>query len=370
MIAPKKVAVIGVGLIGGSISLALKKKWPDITVTAYHHNIDRLSQAKKLKVIDEVTDNLEVLCGGAEFIFICTQVSMIIPMLKQIKSFASPGAVVTDVGGTKSNIVKEGEGIFSGGADFIGGHPLAGSEQKGVLAASASLFKNAVYVLTPTTNTSPDSFQKLHGLLTQIGARVIALSPEKHDQVVAIISHLPHLLASSLINLAARSAKEPENILLFAAGGFRDMTRIAASDPELWVEISLENRTAILETLDNYITELSSLRKTLDSGDAASLANDLGQARELRRSLSMSQPAEVKLREIKIPVTDSPGVISRITLAFGKQGINIEDIQIFHTGEESGIVRLLVNESPKIEKAISEIQKEGFIILKAKEEYL
>ncbi len=364
---PKKIAIIGVGLIGGSLSLSFKKRWPEIEIIGYHDDINRLDQALKLKVIDEATDNIEHLCKGADFIFICAQVSKIVPLLEKARPFIDDDTVITDVGSTKSNIVEEADKIFSKGAEFIGGHPLAGSEQKGVLAASATLFKNAVYVLTPTAKTSPSSYQKLHGLLTQIGATVIALSPDKHDQVVAVISHLPHLLASSLVNLAAKSASDPENILFFAAGGFRDMTRIAAGDPELWLEISLENKKAILESLNGYMKVLEKLKVNLEEEDSSSLQDDLLQAKELRQSLSVSKPTDVTLREIKIPVTDSPGVISRITLAFGKHGINIEDIQIVHTGEESGIVKLLVNESGKLDDALLEMEREGFNFLKTKE---
>ena len=366
---PKKIAIIGVGLIGGSLSLAFKKRWPDVRIFGYHDNIERLDQALKLKVIDEATDDIENLCKGADFIFICAQVSKIVTLLGKARPFIDKETVITDVGSTKSNIVAEADKIFSSGAEFIGGHPLAGSEQKGVLAGSASLFQNAVYVLTPTATTSPSAYQKLHGLLTQIGARVIALSPDKHDQVVAVISHLPHLLASSLMNLAANSAKDPENILYFAAGGFRDMTRIAAGDPELWVGISLENKKAILESLNRYMKVLEKLKADLENDDSDEIYDDLLQAKELRQTLSASRPTKVVFREIKIPLTDSAGVISRITLACGKHGLNIEDIQILHTGEESGIVKLLINESDKLDDALLEMKKEGFNFLKADKGY-
>lgn len=360
MIAPRKIAVIGVGLIGGSLCLAIKRRWPGVKVVGYHRDLDRLKQALKLRVIDEATDDLNGLCAGADFIFICTPVSNIIDQVKAIRPHLNDGTIVTDVGSTKRSIVYDAERLLAGKADFIGGHPLAGSEQKGVLGASASLFQSAIYILTPTPNTSPAAFQRLHGLLTQLGARIVALSPEKHDQVVAIVSHLPHLLAASLINLAARSAKETENILFFAAGGFRDMTRIAAGDPDLWVDISLENKEAILQALDDFISELSSLRRVLDKSDAAELLNDLAQAKELRQSLSLARPAEIKLREIEIPVTDTPGVISKVTLAFGRVGINIEDIQIIHISENSGIIRLLVSESPNLDQALAALKEEGF----------
>lgn len=363
MIAPRKIAVIGVGLIGGSLSLAVKRRWPEVKIVGYHPKLDHLDQALKLRVIDQATDDFAALCADADFIFVCTPVSGIISLIKNIRPYLETGTIVTDVGSTKGSLVYEAEELLSGGADFIGGHPLAGSEQKGVLAASASLFQNAVYVLTPTSNTSPAAFQQLHGLLAQLGARVIALSPEKHDQVVAIVSHLPHLLAASLINLAARSANETENILFFAAGGFRDMTRIAAGDPDLWVDISLENKAAIIKTLDNFMSELTNLREALKSGDAATLKKDLKQAKELRQSLSLTQQTEVDLREIEIPVTDSPGVISQVTLAFGRLGINIEDIQIVHMSEKSGIVRLLVSESSNLDQALATMKEEGFTFI-------
>lgn len=364
MKAPLKIGIIGVGLIGGSLSLALKKSWPQCRIVGYHDDINHLKQALKLHVIDDATDDLGKLCDNADFIFVCLPISLIIPVIKRLKPLLDDKTIVTDVGSAKGTIVRQAEEILADSSSFIGGHPMAGSEQRGVIAASASLFHGAVYVLTPTDKTSPSAFERLHGLLNNIGARLIALSPDKHDSIVANVSHLPHILAAALINTAADSTKEKDDILLFAAGSFRDMTRIAASNPDLWVDISVANKEALLKALNKYIAKLKMIAGILNDDDTDRLRDELSTAGKLRQSLSLAQVTAVRLQELEIPVTDSPGVISRISLAFGRHGINIEDIQIFHTGKKSGIIRVMVSDSPSLDKAIVDLHKAGFTGIK------
>ena len=366
MAEPQKVTVIGVGLIGGSISLAVKSRWPQVTVTGFDIDSDVQSEALSQGVIDEIASDIESSCAGADFVFIATPVLIVPRVIEAIASVVGEETIVTDVGSTKTAIVEIAEKALPPTTNFIGGHPLAGSEQAGLQAATPELLKDSVYVLTPTKRTSPDAFQKLHQLLTNLGAKVIALSPNKHDEIVAGVSHLPHLTATALVNVVAAVEEEGENRLLFAAGGFRDLTRIASGNPELWADICLDNKEAIAVSIDKLTTGLNNIRQVITVGDRDRLLKILATAKDRRASMS-SAAATTVIREFNISVSDKPGIISQITLTFGQLGINIEDIQIVHLGGDSGVVRLLVNDSPRIHKALSELKNLGHKITESRE---
>ncbi len=367
MTEPQKVTIIGVGLIGGSISLAVKSHWPQVTVTGFDIDSDVQSEALAHGVIDESAVDIESSCAGADFIFIATPVLIVPRVIETIASVVGEETIVTDVGSTKTAIVEIAEKVLPPATNFIGGHPLAGSEQAGLRAATPELLKDSVYVLTPTTRTSPDAFQKLHKLLTNLGARVIALSPKKHDEIVAGVSHLPHLTATALVNVVAAVGEEGENRLLFAAGGFRDLTRIASGNPDLWADICLDNKEAIAVSIDKLTAGLSDIRQVITDGDRDRLIEILATAKDRRASMSSGAAAATVLREFNISVSDKPGIISQITLTFGQLGINIEDIQIVHLGGDSGVVKLLVNDNPRIHKALLELKNSGHKITESLE---
>lgn len=360
---PSRITVIGVGLIGGSIAMAVKTRWPATVITGFDIDLEVLGTAHLQGVVDIASPTLGEACSGADFIFIATPVSVIPDVLKSLAGRVESQTIITDVGSTKKRIVDAAFTFLSSGTTFIGGHPMAGSEQEGLGAATASLLKEAIYVLTPTSSTSPEAFQKLHSFLTKLGARVMALSPEKHDEVVAAVSHLPHVLAAVLVNLVATVEEGVENRLLFAAGGFRDMTRIAAGNPQLWLEICMDNRQAIVETIDKFIAATNEVRQMLAGADRESLAAALISAKDRRASMSLGQPVAAGYRQFDVPVSDRPGAISRITWTFGQLGINIADVQIVHLSEESGVIKLLVNDDPQVEKALAELKGHGFDIV-------
>ncbi len=360
---PGRVSIIGVGLIGGSIGLALKERWPTIQVTGFDASQETLDGALSSGLIDKAASDAADACKEAEFIFIATPVSTIPALLEEIAPAIGPDAIVTDAGSTKATIVKAAERSLSPSTSFIGGHPMAGSDQGGFRSASAGLLNEAVYVLTPTPSTKPEVFQKLHSLLTKLGARVMALGPEKHDEVVAAVSHLPHVLAAALVNLAAAYEEGVENRLFFAAGGFRDTTRIAASNPNLWVDICLDNGKAISASIEKYISSLESAKQLIDEGDREGLVKLLSLAKRRRASMSIGAPSTAIMRDLDILVTDSPGTISKITKTFGQLGINIEDIDIIHLSGDRGVIKLLVNDNPDIEKAVVQLRDHGFDVI-------
>ncbi|MFO7929374.1 MAG: prephenate dehydrogenase [Candidatus Humimicrobiaceae bacterium] len=341
----KKVTVIGLGLIGGSLALSLKSVNENFLISGYDANLDSLNIAKYRKIIDEIADDYKKAVDDADLVIIATPVSEIVKVANKIKDYLKDGAIVTDVGSAKENIVNEINRIFPESAVFIGGHPMAGSENEGVLSATPDLFRNAFYILTPTSNTITKPLMTLHSLFTKIGAKVITISPKEHDKIVALISHLPHVLSTNLVELIDNEQKEIKNLFKLCAGGFRDMTRIAASNPKMWLDISLENKKEIIEVLEEYIDNLNKFKDSLGKNDYGYIKEHYLNAKQARMNLPKYVDKDIsKLYEIRIGIPDKPGVLSDITLAISSSGINIEDISIFHSTEYSGggILKILV----------------------------
>jgi len=355
------IAIVGVGLLGGSLAAAFKQQSGDYKVVGYNHNPGAVEEGIKRGFIDTAAPSIEEAAAAADIIFICVPVGHIPEYAVRAAKSAKPGAIITDVGSTKRTIVEEVEPHVPGGVHFIGGHPMAGSEKTGVAAANPALFKNAHYLLTPTQKTDMAAYKKLHSMLTSIGANVVAIEPEKHDRAVAVVSHLPHMLAAVLMNLASSETNETENILMLAAGGFKDTTRIAAGSPRMWIDICLDNREAILYAIDKMNGMLSSLREEIDAADRALIGDMLERAQMARLNLPSALGKEIgKLYELYVPVTDKPGVISDITLTVGQLGINIEDIEILHATESSGTLRLMIPEKENADKAAKALVERGY----------
>lgn len=356
----KKVTIIGVGLIGGSLGLALKKN-PDLSIIGVGRNKEHLNQAIARGAIDKGTTQLEEAVRGADLVFIATPVSGITKIAKRISPHLKKGAVITDVGSAKAHIVKSIERFVPKDVHFIGGHPMAGSEQQGVLAASANLFKNSFYILTPTKKTDAKAFKRLHSLLSKTGAQVIAIPPEKHDQVVAVISHLPHLMASSLVNLAAEQTKKEENLLLLAAGSFRDTTRTAASSPQIWLDICLENKGAILKAISGFQRKLSQFAHAIRENNKKAITKKLEEAKLVREEFPIVlKKKPTKPKRLTIPVLDKPGMLSEITVIIGNLGINIEDLEIVPVAKTSGLIKVTVSGQKSAKLAAEALKKKGY----------
>jgi len=323
----RRAMVVGTGLIGGSIGLALRGRgWH---VSGADTDRDRAARARELGALDVVGDDAE-----AEIVFLATPVSA-------VSGAAGPalrsGAVVTDVGSVKAPIVDA-----IGHPRFVGGHPMAGSEQEGVDGADPSLFEGATWVLTPTVETDPQAYALVRGVVSSLGADVVALPPERHDALVAIVSHVPHLTAATLMRLAAEGAEEHATVLRLAAGGFRDMTRIAAGHPGIWPDICAENRDAIVAALDQLLGALTEMRALVDTGDRDGLLRQLERARAARVNLPARVAAAEELTEIRVPVPDRPGVLAEVTTLASELDVNILDLEIAHSAEGTRGVLVLV----------------------------
>lgn len=341
----KNICVIGLGLIGGSLALSLKNLNNDFKIKGFDASLDSMNIAKYRNIIDEISSRIEDAVGDADLIIIATPISKITKVASQIKDHLKPGAIVTDVGSAKKKIVEQMEKILPEGVVFIGGHPMAGSENEGVLSATPELFRNAFYVLTPTDKTSTQPLLTLHSLFTRMGSKVITISPHEHDQIVALISHMPHVLSANLVDFIDDEQKKLKNLFKLCAGGFRDMTRIAASNPKMWVDITLENKEEIINVIDGYIKYLVNFKQSLAAKDSNYIRDHYLKAKEARMNLPKYVEKDISnLYEVRIAMTDTPGVLSDITLAISSSGINIEDISIFHSTEYTGggILKVLV----------------------------
>jgi prephenate dehydrogenase len=327
--SPPRAAIVGTGLIGGSIGLALRTRGWHVT----GRDVDplRIAQAREIGAVD--TEGVD---PDAEVVFVATPVAEVGSEARRALGEAS--GVVTDVGGVKAPIVAAVDD-----SRFVGGHPMAGSEQDGLAGADADLFVGATWVLTPTPATDPAAYTALRGVISSLGADVVALTPERHDDLVAVVSHVPHLAAASLMRLAAERAEEHAALLRLAAGGFRDMTRVAAGHPGIWPDICSDNSAAIVAVLDRLMVALGGVRDAVATGDRYALLEVLEQAQVARRNLPARLARPEDLAEVRVPVPDRPGVLSEVTTLAGELGVNIEDMEIAHSVEgDRGVLSLVV----------------------------
>lgn len=356
----KKVGIVGVGLIGGSLGLALKEHQPQVKVYGFDVNQSTSETALKRGAIDVAVSSLAQF-DQVDLVFVATPLSRITEMIKGLLPHLKSGTIITDAGSTKSAVVREVEIFLPRELSFIGGHPLAGSEREGIEGATPHLFKNAFYVLTPTPSTNSEAFLRLHSFLKSLGASVVALDPDRHDQIVAYISHLPHLIAASIVNVTKGRAKEEEGLLFFAASGFRDATRIAAGNPRLWRDIFFANREALLQAIEEFSKEVKRFQEDLELIKEEELEELLTEAKEVRSGLpTWLKKDPAKLWTIDVPLEDKPGVLSEVTVAIGKLGINIEDIELLH-GEGRGVVKIAVLGEENAKKAAISLKELGYL---------
>src|SRR5436309_1060144 len=285
-----RVALIGLGLIGGSIGLALHKAKAAQQVVGYDLGKGVSDRARKVGAIDQAYSTLADAVRGAELIVLATPVGAMRVLLQNLATCVTPGAVVTDVASTKVQVISWAEEFLPSSVSFVGGHPMTGKEQSGVEAADASLFQNHIYCLTPTARTRPASVNKVSAFVEALGARVRFLEPAEHDGQVASVSHLPFIASIALVNTVTANPSWGDASLL-AANGFRDMSRLAGGSPEMYRDICLTNSEAITYWLDEYITTLRTIRNSIAEHDK-DLAETFAKAQELRQQWQLSHNIE------------------------------------------------------------------------------
>lgn len=344
----KRANVLGVGMIGGSVASALRKQgWH---VSGYDVDDLRAIEARDIGILDEVGVDRD-----AQVSVVAGPVSTI-PELVAIALSETSGSV-TDVGSVKRTIVDQVDD-----PRFIGGHPMAGSERSGLEGVRADLFDGATWALTPGSATDPSTYMDVHSLVTSLGANVVTLPAAEHDRIVATVSHVPHLVATALMNQALQARLENEFILRLAATGFRDMTRIAAGHPDLWTDITLQNRAAIVEALDELMVHLQDIRREVDDAAADELRSLLASAAEARIALPPKVGRPSELRMLDIQISDSPGSLGDVLTTLGDLRVNVEDISIEHDPRgDRGTLEVMVD-ADDAERAVETLSNRGFIV--------
>lgn len=326
----RRANVLGLGLIGGSLGLALRERgW---RVTGDDSDPARAEQALAMGAVDHVGLDPDSLVT-----FVATPVLAVADVAK--RALAETTGLVTDVGSVKAGVAASIDD-----PRFVGGHPMAGSELEGLDGAEASLFAGAVWVLTPTATTADTTFSTVASIVAELGAEVVAVPPQRHDELVAVISHVPHLTAATLMGLASDRAEDHAALLRLAAGGFRDMTRIASGHPAIWLDICAENRGSILSALDGLIGGLSAMRRVVAEDDRAELHRRLSRAREARANLPTKAAHPEELAEVRIPIPDRPGAAAEVFTLAAELGVNIASFEVVHSVEGNrGVAVVLVD---------------------------
>jgi prephenate dehydrogenase len=278
----ERLAVIGVGLIGGSFARALREAGTVGAVIGIDTDRDNLNQALSLGIVDEIAFDAVEGVRDAQAVFISVPVCSIPAVVREIAPFLPSGCIVSDGGSVKSAIVHECEALMPPGCFFIGGHPIAGTEHSGATAAFAALFTGKRCILTPTPATDAGALDTMTRLWRSAGANICSMEPGHHDRIFAEISHLPHVVAYALVHAVGTADVEGENVLSYTAGGFRDFTRIASSDPTMWRDIALMNRGALLASIDGFSASLAELRRRIDRSDPTALAEFFTIAKQFR----------------------------------------------------------------------------------------
>lgn len=322
--------VVGLGLIGGSIALALRERGWDVCGSDLDDGVSRRAQDEG--IISDIG-----IAQEADITIVAVPVTASVDVVRQMLETTS--GVVTDVGSVKAPIC---EAIHD--KRFIGGHPMAGSELEGLDGADPHMFDGAIWVLTPDLEADDENFAVVASLVREVGSEVVALSPTEHDRLVAVVSHLPHLTAASLMSLAQDRSEEHASLLRLAAGGFRDMTRIASGSPRIWIDICQENRVAILEAIDDLNAALNSVRSFIEAEEKTSLETMLQRARESRANLPGRVTDPSALSEVRIRIPDRAGAAAEVFTLAAELGVNIANFEVVHLAEGNrGVAVVLVD---------------------------
>jgi prephenate dehydrogenase len=314
-----RIAVVGVGLIGGSIGLAARERLAGARVVGWDPDAGALAQARERGAIDEVAPSLAGAVEGAQLVFLAAPVGALPALVADVLALAGEDCMVTDVGSTKRAVVSDDE-------RFCGGHPLAGAETAGVEHARGDLFAGAIWYLTPGATTSGILFERLHRAISAFGARPVAIDAETHDRLMATVSHLPHVLANVLVSQAA-GAMGGEQVPP-TGPSFRDATRVAGANSAIWTDIYLANRDALIERIDETVAGLQRVREALAAGDADAVTLWNDRAARDRRALLEAGLEGGDVHELRASVPNRPGVIAEIAVALGRAGVNIVDMAL------------------------------------------
>ena len=367
---PNNILIAGLGLIGGSVALAIKKDHPNTTISGFDVKRSSLEEGKRIGIIDEIVSDLRKGAENADVIFLCAPVRASERMMVEIAGYdLKDNVIVTDVGSTKSEMMDVAQVLRDKGVVFVGGHPMAGSHKSGVSAANVDLFENAYYIFTPDKGSGQDTVDVLKALLSGTRAKFVTLTAKEHDRITGTLSHMPHIIASGLVRQAGELAKEFPNSSQLATGGFRDITRIASSDPQMWFDVLMSNRDILIDQLEDWQQLLSDIKEWISNEDESSILNYFGYGKSFRDSLPAGKvegtiPA---FYDLFVDIPDHPGAIAEVTAYLAEEGISLVNLKILETREDiNGILQLSFRNERDKERAKDRIRKDSSYIFHEK----
>ena len=352
-----KIAIVGTGLMGASVALAAQRRGDD--VVGWDAEPAALAAAVGVGAVQPAA-SLEEAVSGVELAVVAVPIAQLPPTVATVLA-ASGDATVTDIGSTKASVVR----AANGSPRFVGGHPISGSEAGGAEHATAGLFQGATWFLTPVAQTDPARHRLVHGFVSDLGATPVAIDADAHDRLVAMTSHVPHVLANIVANQTGASRVDGHEPLAHAGGSLRDMTRIAGANPRIWIDIYLDNAAAIRGALAEQRRLIEQVEVALEQGDAGFLARWIGEASgNRRRMLEREYPDPGSLQRLRVHVPDRPGVLAGITQALGAERINIEDFELHHVSpERGGTLTLLVEGEGEAQRAATMLESQGYSVV-------
>jgi prephenate dehydrogenase len=358
-VALRRLAIVGTGLIGGSVGLAAKRAGIE-QVVGYDADAEALALAAERGAVDEACESLVAAVEEAELAVVATPVAR---LAEDVATALAAGyvATVTDVGSTKGRLCAQ----VDDRARYIGGHPVCGSEARGPGHASAELFEGATWFLTPLPETEPERYRLMHGFVSSLGAVPVAIDPDAHDRLLALTSHLPHALANIVLNHAGSLRVHGHEPLAAAGGSLRDMTRVAGANPRIWIDIFLDNARELRSALAEHRRRVEEVERALETGDAGWLARWIGEAGGNRRTLLEEAFTNVgEIQRVRVHVPDRPGVLSGITQALGAEQINIEDFELQHLSpDRGGTLSVLVAGEQEARRAADLLEAQGYSVI-------
>lgn len=336
----KTIGFVGLGLIGGSIAKAILKVYPNTRILATASRESTIETAFEERLIDN-NGLLKIhQFGQCDIIFLCSPVGVNCDYLRKLKEVVKPDCIITDVGSVKGDITAVARELEMTN-QFIGGHPMTGSELTGLEHSSALLLENAYYILTADSDMNVNTYDDFANYIKSLGAVPIKLTPEEHDEATAAVSHLPHVIAASLVNLVQDNDDERTTCKTIAAGGFKDITRIASGSPKMWQHIFLSNRQAILKLIDAFKDELDTFRSAIDSADADAIIKLWSKSKDYRDSITIPENALIRFYELYCDIDDKPGTLVGVLQLLAEENISVKNIDIIHNREfEPGVLRI------------------------------
>lgn len=360
------VVIVGLGLIGASVAEAVRGAWPDTALTGIDIDAATCETALAKGIVDDAGDPAafpEALSSNVDLVVLATPVDALPGYFEQIAASGYQG-IITDTASTKERISAMAAELLPHPERFVPGHPMAGSEVNGIEGARGDLFQGAYWVLCPDEDTPVDYLPQLHELITGLGARAIVIPREQHDRAVAVVSHVPHFVASTLVTLASRAADQgQQSIMRLAAGGFKDTTRVAAGSPNLWCGIAFDNQGELAAGLRETQQILGDFIDALEGGDRERLRELLGDAAEVRRSLPAAWvPSSEKLLEVRIPIANHPGAVAEATAIASEVGCNIQSIEIDHVTEDRAYLSMVLTDEGDIGQLSAKLIGAGYAV--------